>query len=891
MSEMRPHRITAIFILVFIISTLAAIYILVALQEQQQHQNELIHREKTTAGTFLQYFVENQDELYRSRMASVLAMHPDLVRAFALHDREQLLKYSRQVYEVLRKENPWFSQMAFVLPDNTAFLRVHKPEKFGDILSTVKPGVVEVNKEKKIVTGFGVGRMGLFYHVALPVFYKDRYAGVLIIGIRMEPLLVQLKKNKPVHTALLLSQASADKITLDRQKHFSFDMWALFPGKDPFFHAYADRLKEPVKEQSLQVEGKTFIVFPALSVQDIHEHILGHVLVALDITDTLQTHQQVITRLVVLTLVLLFVGGVLLYLLFSVLLKKLTHLNQAYEKKNRELVSAREELEKTVLKRTKALKKTNTELLLEMDRRKFSEESLLISNEEWRRTFNAINDPILILDADLSIIKGNTAAYNLLAQHEGMEIVGHKCYELFAGGDRICDVCQTKNILSHTQGRTAIIENSFLSKIFQIYCVPVIENEKLLGYVHTARDISFQRKLEQQLVQAQKMEAIATLAGGIAHDFNNILGAILGNADLLLYRLPKGDTIESILSCEEPTFIEITEHVQAIRKAGLRAKKLVSQILSFSRQTISQRKQIIITPVIKEGLKLLRSSLPTTIDIQTDIAPDIGLIEADPTQIHQVLMNLVTNAAQAIHTIPGKISVRLEEIDAGVDECKQYHDLVPGRYVVLSVSDTGQGIAKELMKRIYDPFFTTREVGEGTGMGLAVTHGIVVSHGGIIDVKSTEGKGATFTIFFPRTFEKEEEDTDTVTNMPRGSETILFVDDEEDIVTMRSQMLEYLGYKVLTAHSGAEALAIFKEEGQIDLVITDQTMPEMSGIVLAEKIHQLKKDIPIILCSGYSEAVSAEEGKRVGIRRFFAKPLDMRQLSITLRDLLSRGSM
>ena len=159
MSEMRPHRITAIFILVFIISTLAAIYILVALQEQQQHQNELIHREKTTAGTFLQYFVENQDELYRSRMASVLAMHPDLVRAFALHDREQLLKYSRQVYEVLRKENPWFSQMAFVLPDNTAFLRVHKPEKFGDILSTVKPGVVEVNKEKKIVTGFGVGRM------------------------------------------------------------------------------------------------------------------------------------------------------------------------------------------------------------------------------------------------------------------------------------------------------------------------------------------------------------------------------------------------------------------------------------------------------------------------------------------------------------------------------------------------------------------------------------------------------------------------------------------------------------------------------------------------------------------------------------------------------------
>ncbi len=525
-----------------------------------------------------------------------------------------------------------------------------------------------------------------------------------------------------------------------------------------------------------------------------------------------------------------------------------------------------------------------------MQRRNQSEVSLCTSVEEWRRTFDAIKDPVLILAADLSIVKGNAASLALFNLQTSAEIIGKKCHELFAGSDHICAKCPAQESLKAREEVDQIIEHPSLGKVFQVSCVPVIEDGELAGYVHTSRDITHLRRLEQQLVQAQKMEAIATLAGGIAHDFNNILGAILGNADLLLYRLPTVDDNDVLVQSVPPTTEEIVEHVDSIKRAGLRAKGLVKQILAFSRQTVSRRQRVIITPVVKEGVKLLRSSLPSTIDIRTVISSDIGPIEADPTQIHQVLMNLATNAAQALGKDPGRITVGLQEKVVDAEDSRKHPDLIPGTYIVLTVSDTGHGIPKSMRKRIFDPFFTTRDIGEGTGMGLSVIHGIVVSHGGAIGVESEEGEGAEFSIFFPRATNDHQAEADVITNMPRGSETILFVDDEEDIVKMRGRMLEYLGYRVITARSGDEALDIFKQqENAIDLVITDQTMPKMTGLTLAEEIKNINNTLPIILCSGYSEAVTADEARQAGIRRFLAKPLDMRQLSIAIRELLPAG--
>jgi two-component system, cell cycle sensor histidine kinase and response regulator CckA len=511
------------------------------------------------------------------------------------------------------------------------------------------------------------------------------------------------------------------------------------------------------------------------------------------------------------------------------------------------------------------------------------------SLEEWHRTFDAIMDPVLILDRDLSIIKGNRAAHQLLAVNDE-PIEGRKCHQLFAGSEEVCQLCPVQRVRDEGHSRRQEITHRYLGRTFSVSCSPITADGEIIGYVHSAKDISHQRNLEKQLIQAHKMEAIATMAGGIAHDFNNILGAILGNADLLLYRLPAKGGLGEPAGAPSITIAEIEEHVQAIKRAGIRAKDLVSQILAFSRQSTSKRTNLLIAPVVKETCRLLRASLPATIEFKVTVAQDIGLIYADAGQIQQVLMNLCTNAAQAIDRQAGSIEVSLREVVAGRAEQLRYHDLVPGRYVVLTVTDTGKGIAPDMLERIFDPFFTTREVGDGTGMGLAVLHGIIVAHDGIIDVKSEVGKGSVFTVFFPRVFENGVED-DVMTALPRGTETVLFVDDEEDIVKMRSRMLGYLGYRVLTATNPEQALGHFtRGQAEIDVVITDHTMPRMTGLQLAAEISRLKPAVPIILCSGYSEAVTPEEARQAGIQRFLAKPVDMRLLANAIRELLAPSS-
>ena len=335
------------------------------------------------------------------------------------------------------------------------------------------------------------------------------------------------------------------------------------------------------------------------------------------------------------------------------------------------------------------------------------------------------------------------------------------------------------------------------------------------------------------------------------------------------------------------TVEEITEHIQAIKRAGTRAKDLVAQILAFSRQSTNQRRDLLIAPVVKESCRLLRATLPTTIEIKVAVPEGIGMIHADPGQIQQVVMHLCTNAAQSLANNTGVIEISLREIETGKAEQIRYHDLAPGRYVVLTVKDTGKGMPQETLERIFDPFFTTREVGEGSGMGLAVLHGIIVAHDGVIDVTSEPDKGSVFTVFFPRVPDAEGDEDDQVKAMPQGTETILFVDDEEDIVEMRTRMLSHLGYRVLPATSPEQALDYFtKGEDRIDLLITDHTMPRMTGLQLAAEISASNPDLPIILCSGYSEAVTPEEAKQAGVRRFLAKPVDMRLLALAIREIL-----
>ena len=505
--------------------------------------------------------------------------------------------------------------------------------------------------------------------------------------------------------------------------------------------------------------------------------------------------------------------------------------------------------------------------------------------DEWQYTFDAIVDPVLVLDSGLKIVKGNRAARQLLTI-DGESIEGRHCHQLFAASDQVCPGCPVQTVLLGKKSHCQEIGHRYLGKIFSVSCSALFDGDRIVGYVYSPKDISHQRNLEKRLIHAHKLESIATLAGGIAHDFNNILGAILGNADLLLYRL-QAETQEESRSGPVVTRSEITEHLQAIKRAGIRAKELVGQILAFSRQSTYQRRPLLIAPVIKESCRLLRSTLPATIELKVAIPEEIGMIHADPGQMQQVIMHLCTNAAQSLENETGVIEVSLREIEAGRAEQLRYHDLALGRYVVLTIADTGQGMTPEMLERIFDPFFTTKEVGQGAGMGLAVLHGIIVAHDGVIDVASVVGKGTVFTVFFPRISDEEGAENRQENGVPHGTGTILFVDDEEDIVVMRTRMLSLLGYRVLSATSPEQALNILtKGDERVDLLITDHTMPRMTGLQLAARIHTFRKDLPVILCSGYSEALTMEEAQQYGVYRFLAKPVDMRQLAFAIREVL-----
>jgi PAS domain S-box-containing protein len=404
--------------------------------------------------------------------------------------------------------------------------------------------------------------------------------------------------------------------------------------------------------------------------------------------------------------------------------------------------------------------------------------------------------------------------------------------------------------------------------------IPILDNEgKTRGYRGVNKNITAQRELETQLQQAQKMESIGTLAGGIAHDFNNILFPIMGHTEMLLEDIPEDSPFRGSLN--------------KIYSGTLRAKDLVKQILTFSRQERSELNLMKMQPIIKETLKLIRSTIPSTIEIEHDIQTDCGVVKADPTQIHQIVMNLATNAYHAMEKTGGELKVSLKKVELGNYDVIT-PDMIPGEYVCLTVSDTGTGMDKGLTEKIFDPFFTTKAIGKGTGMGLSVIHGIVTNMGATIHVYSEPGEGTEFKIYLP--VEKnhvEKQVINSKAEIQLGTEHILLVDDEEAILSMEKQMLERLGYQITSCYSSVEALEAFRANpDKFDIVITDMAMPNIPGDRLSVELNKIRPDIPILLCTGFSESMSEEKAASLGIKGFLLKPIVMKNFSKKIREIL-----
>ena len=510
----------------------------------------------------------------------------------------------------------------------------------------------------------------------------------------------------------------------------------------------------------------------------------------------------------------------------------------------------------------------------DLTNRKKYEDALRNSEEQLKSFLNANPNPVVVYNSQGHPLFLNPAFTKIfgwtMEELEGKKIPFVPPDQMLITNEKIQQLFQSHKTISFNTRR--LTKNGDIRDVL-ISASEIKGNEKeAAGMVVNLVDITEAKRLESKFQAVQRIESLGILAGGIAHDFNNILASIIGYTELALDIAKKGT--------------QQREHLKEVLIAGNRATDLVKQILTFSRQANQEQKPVQIKLIVKEALKLLRASIPSTIAIEQKIQ-STALLMGDATQIHQVVMNLCTNASHSMLDKGGVLTVNLSDLELNSEFISRHSDLSPGSYIMLTITDTGHGMPPEVLEKIFDPFFTTKEKGEGTGMGLSVVHGIVHSHGGTIYAYSEPGKGSTFKVFFPaiESLMTSEEKIDTW--IPTGTERILFIDDEPAIVNMGKQILESLGYEVVTRTSSIEALEYFKARpNNFDLIVTDMTMPKMTGDILASELMKVKPNIPIILCTGFSARIDEKKAMMMGIRAFVSKPILKRDIAETIRKVL-----
>jgi PAS domain S-box-containing protein len=522
-------------------------------------------------------------------------------------------------------------------------------------------------------------------------------------------------------------------------------------------------------------------------------------------------------------------------------------------------------LEQIVDERTEALTRANAQLHA--------------SEKQFRLILDHIRIGIVIVEEDSRHVLYVNPTAAQMVKCSADEIIGSRCHDVLCPTKP--DGCPVLNSGSEIESAEKFLKTIDGERIPVLKSVSRTIFDGKACLLESFVDLTAQKKteaekkvLENQLLLAQKMEALGTLAGGIAHDFNNILGVIIGCTELAIMTLPD----------QSPE----SKHMHQVLDASQRASELVQQILTFSRQKELEKQPLRVSIVMKEVIKMLRATLPSTIEIRQEINPDSGLTMADPAQIHQILMNLGTNAA---HAMPGKgvLQMTLGNFDFSEGRDDVPEGLNPGAYLKMTVSDTGQGMDRTTLDRIFDPYFTTKQPGEGTGLGLAVVMGIVKNYGGSIFARSEPGQGTCFDVYLKRIDVAAGTDQSETPEraLPAGTERVLLVDDENQLATVAGNVLRNLGYLVQVESDSQRALDEFKKNPmQFDLVLSDVTMPHLPGDELARELLRIRPDVPIILCTGFSNRLTPAQAKSIGVRDLIFKPLQMETLAVCVRQAL-----
>ena len=864
MKSMRVMSRTSWNLTAAIVSVLLVVYIgflLVAhylsqTELQKASLSQLIQDSEKRATAVSYFYSERKNDLrslQNSRAISIFFENKALGMSMEYGLRASLLGIS-EVFERLLREKTLggdhvYSRITFVGKNGEILVDSHldKSERddAGDWQLLLTPRQVDPAIIVKDFHG------SLHVLASIPYFFKGEYAGQIIAWIRPQTVYNHLiRVDSGISKRLVFAISSDGRRMLpkeaDPSSQFSYlpNFGELEPGK---IHDIEVKNKAGQKER---------ILLSIVPIQDTPFRLVG-IFPATEVFGTTEPWKLPASM-----------GFLSLFLLAG--------MAYAWKTNSRNLI-LRASLEATA-KSKQEVEGKNQQLLKEIGERKRAEAALAESEERYRKFFEEDLSGAFIIEPGGRILACNPAFAEIFGFSSAEAAQQSNANDVYPDPKKrrtFIEMLKAEKKLLNHESEYRRIDGTIIHTTENVIGTFDSDGEliEIKGFIV---DNSERRRLEEQLRQSQKMEAIGTLAGGIAHDFNNILTAIIGNAEMALYKVPEDDRVQ--------------HNLEQVLKAGNRARDLVRQILTFSRQSEHVRKPLGISLIVKEALKLLRASLPTTIEIRQDIQAESAMVHADPTQIHQVLMNLCTNASYAMREKGGVLKVSLRKLDTNSYPRIRNLELPAGPCVELTVSDTGAGMDSTTVERIFDPFFTTKGPGEGTGMGLAMVHGTVKSHGGAITVESELGKGSSFHIYFPVVYSLAAEEPQESTLLPEGRDLgrILLVDDEDLILNTGQQMLEYLGYEVVTKKSSLDALKTFQlQPDRFSLVITDQTMPKMTGAELAKEMLRIRPEVPIILCTGFSEVMDQETAKSIGIREFVMKPFVFSELAGLARKLLN----